>query len=203
MNENNLTLVEMFTTFPNSEKIDSVSLKIDTYEQIVSEYPTNESTISEPTVNNETVIVKALGNVDNSDLTDAVNIIKNFYGYNCVIGNAEPITDELYIPGTTEILNAQTCLDKFNTNNKVVYIVDKRLWARGEHLRGYASVGGGFVIVRGEKSFLQETIIHEIGHTLGLGHCDDMSCIMAVNNDLEDSGTFCNKCRNQISHTFQ
>jgi predicted Zn-dependent protease len=53
-------------------------------------------------------------------------------------------------------------------------------------------------IVRGEKSFLKETIIHELGHTLGLRHCNDLTCIMAVDNDGFDSGTFCDKCSRQI-----
>ena len=105
----------------------------------------------------------------------------------------------MYIRNTTEILNADVCIEKLFSREKVLYIVDKKLWASGDYLRGYALQNGGTIIVRGDKSFLRETIIHEIGHTLGLGHCSDMSCIMAVNNDEYDSGNFCNKCKNQLN----
>ncbi len=205
MKEHNLTLVEMFTTFPNqpiNNYVENVSEVINNQTNYTYKNTESNTNTEEVANQSENVVVKGLGNVDYSDLQDAVKIIKEFYGFNCVIGNSEPITEDLYISGTDQIINAQSCLNKFYTKNRVVYIVDKRLWATGDFLRGYASKGGGFVIVRGEKSFLRETIIHEIGHTFGLGHCNDMSCIMAINNDQYDSGTFCNKCRNKISNHF-
>lgn len=147
----------------------------------------------------ETIVIRPLGDVDYDDLTDAARIVQDFYGYNTSIQSGVPITEDMYIKNTTEILNADVCIDKLFSREKVLYIVDKKLWATGDYLRGYALQNGGTVIVRGEKSFLRETIIHEIGHTLGLGHCSDMSCVMAINNDEYDSGTFCNKCRNQLN----
>jgi archaemetzincin len=44
--------------------------------------------------------------------------------------------------------------------------------------------------------------IHEIGHTLGLRHCQDYSCVMASSHsvewiDLRDS-TLCDSCRSQV-----
>jgi archaemetzincin len=40
--------------------------------------------------------------------------------------------------------------------------------------------------------------IHELGHTYGLGHCPDSTCVMHFSNSLEDtdkkSWRFCNKC---------
>ena len=202
MTEHNLTLVEMFTTFPN-QPIENVVENTPNFKQSTNEGNHNpQIEESNHTNQSETVIIRPLGNVDYDDLEDASKIIKEFYGFNCVIGSSEPITEDLYISGTDQIVNAKSCLHKFSTKNRVVYIVDKKLWADGDYLRGFASTSGGFVVVRGEKSFLRETIIHEIGHTFGLGHCDDMSCIMAINNDEYDSGTFCDKCRNKISNHF-
>ena len=204
MTENNLTLVEMFTTFPNQStdnvgQNDFVTINAQESPSVVSNPDTEQPS---NTNQSETVIIRALGNVDYDDLEDASKIITEFYGFNCVIGTPEEITEDLYISGTDQIINAKSCLNKFSTRSRIVYIVDKRLWADGDYLRGFASTSGGFVIVRGEKSFLRETIIHEIGHTYGLGHCDDLSCIMAIDNDQYDSGTFCNKCKNKISHYF-
>ncbi len=44
--------------------------------------------------------------------------------------------------------------------------------------------------------------IHELGHTLGLGHCPDIHCVMHFSNTLHDTdikGTaFCSKCRPKL-----
>ena len=58
---------------------------------------------------------------------------------------------------------------------------------------------GNTVIVKGGEH-LQETVIHELGHTLGLVHCDNPKCIMATHNDAEDTGQFCEKCKNQLKN---
>lgn len=189
MLEHNLTLIEMFTTFPEKENTPQIN-------QTNNQIPIKEKTKQyQP---KDIIHIKALGNVEYNDLTDAKNIIEETYQFNCIISGEEPITEDLYISGTRDIINAESCLKKFSSQNRVVYIVDKRLWASGDYLRGFATTGGGFVIVRGEKSFLRETLIHEIGHNLGIEHCSDLTCIMAVKNDRYDTGDFCQNCKKQI-----
>lgn len=215
MKENNLTLAEMFIVHPHNSfdnSIENVNVTItnqddNSYTNNVNHNSTNNSYNSSessevstqlPQQSSDEVIIKPLGNVDYSDLQDAVSIIEGFYGFKCRIGDSEPITSDMLIDGTDQILNADVCINKLYSQTRTVYIVDKRLWAKGDFLRGYATTSGGTAIVRGEKSFLRETIIHELGHTLGLGHCSDLSCIMAVDNDQYDSGTFCKKCKRQL-----
>jgi predicted Zn-dependent protease len=191
--ENNLTYFELFSISP---KVLEQSRPKSSYKpQLKKTYQTKNKK-SKFSPDNVTII--PLGNVDYSNLTDAVKIIKNFYGYNCIIGKKEEITNDMYIKNTDKILDADYCIKKFYNMNKTIYIVDKKLWAKGDYLRGYALRGGGTVLVRGNSSFLEETIIHELGHTLGLGHCDDLTCIMAIENDAYDSGTFCNNCKRKL-----
>lgn len=46
-------------------------------------------------------------------------------------------------------------------------------------------------------------VIHELGHTFGLIHCDNPVCVMRSSTyveDIDQKGTgFCNSCRNQLS----
>jgi archaemetzincin len=45
-------------------------------------------------------------------------------------------------------------------------------------------------------------IVHEMGHTFGLGHCPNNKCVMHFSNSLADTdlkeALFCNKCRPKI-----
>lgn len=44
--------------------------------------------------------------------------------------------------------------------------------------------------------------VHELGHTLGLGHCEDAGCVMHFSNTLADTDRkgpeFCPRCRKQV-----
>jgi archaemetzincin len=45
-------------------------------------------------------------------------------------------------------------------------------------------------------------IVHELGHTFGLGHCPNSKCVMHFSNSLADTdlkgADFCSKCRPRI-----
>jgi archaemetzincin len=45
-------------------------------------------------------------------------------------------------------------------------------------------------------------IVHELGHTFGLGHCPNSKCVMHFSNSLADTDLkeayFCNMCRPKI-----
>lgn len=148
-----------------------------------------------------TVLVKPLGDVDYSDLTDAVSIIEGFYGWKAYIGNRVELTSDLFISGS-DIVSAEALLSKFYSEQRIVYVLDKRMWGKNTYIKGYAAANGGTVFVKGEKSYLRETLIHEIGHTLGLKHCSNLSCIMAINNDEYETGKFCDNCKRQINFYY-
>ena len=56
-----------------------------------------------------------------------------------------------------------------------------------------------------EALFLERAtkeVVHELGHTFGLGHCPNHKCVMHFSNSLADTDfketTFCSKCRPRI-----
>ena len=56
-----------------------------------------------------------------------------------------------------------------------------------------------------EALFLERAtkeIVHELGHTFGLGHCPNNKCVMHFSNSLADTdlkeASFCSKCRPKI-----
>lgn len=136
--------------------------------------------------------IRPLGEVDETDLSDAVKILRDFYQYNCIIKPRVDISENMKIQGTDEILSAKETLDELSHFGNTIFIADKRLWHLSE-CKGFTN--GTSIIVKGDKSIMKETLLHEIGHTLGLDHCDKRSCIMAINNDEYETGNFCKKCR--------
>jgi len=57
----------------------------------------------------------------------------------------------------------------------------------------------------GEKLLAERSLkeaVHELGHTLGLGHCGDTGCVMHFSNSLIDTDVkgryFCSRCRPKL-----
>lgn len=151
-------------------------------------------------VNNSQVInIVGLGDLDNSILEKASQIIKDFYGINTNIKGNVDITTDLCLNNDT--LDADKCVFTLTNDIKTIYITNSNLYTKGGmRLRGYTTINGNTVVVRSNPEFIKETIIHELGHTFGLSHCDDLTCIMAIANDDYDSGDFCPKCKNIINN---
>lgn len=59
------------------------------------------------------------------------------------------------------------------------------------------AIDGGMLASR-----LAKEVIHEVGHTLGLGHCSNMRCVMFFSNTLHDtdrkSHEFCSLCHSRL-----
>ena len=112
-------------------------------------------------------------------------------------------------------LIASLNVSKGGRDERVVGIADVDLYAPRLHfVFGEADILSGTAIVSlcrlrqeyyglpvDEILFLERAtkeIVHELGHTCGLGHCSNHKCIMHFSNSLADTDlkevNFCNKC---------
>jgi archaemetzincin len=110
-------------------------------------------------------------------------------------------------------------LGKAEREKRVVGVVDVDLYvSRLNFVFGEANVSSGTAIISlcrlrpeyygldpDEALFLERAtkeIVHELGHTFGLGHCPDSKCVMHFSNSLADTDLkeahFCDKCRPKI-----
>ena len=110
-------------------------------------------------------------------------------------------------------------LEKAEGAERVVGIADVDLYVpRLNFVFGEADMVSGTAIVSlcrlrqeyyglapDEALFLERAtkeIVHELGHTFGLGHCPNNKCVMHFSNSLADTDLkeahFCNKCRPKI-----
>lgn len=149
---------------------------------------------------NETILIVGLDNVTYEKLLLAEKILKKFYKHKTMISpfNAK-LEPEFFLDGDTKTINADKFVKTFKNEYKTIYITNRDMYSLGVYCRGYTTINGK-TILTGDGSFMEETIKHEVGHTYGLRHCTDLTCIMAINNDNYDSGTFCDKCKKTINY---
>ena len=128
---------------------------------------------------------------------------------------------QAYNPERKQYLSSKllAALGKAKRGERVVGIADVDLYVpRLNFVFGEADIGSGTAIVSlcrlrpeyyglapDEALFLERAtkeIVHELGHTFGLGHCSNNKCVMHFSNSLADTDVkeahFCNKCRPKI-----
>jgi archaemetzincin len=167
------------------------------------------------------ITLKPLGNIADEimeKLKDRVGGI-----FHCPVEISATFSDlaQAYNPQRKQYISSKllASLEKAEGEERVVGIADVDLYVpRLNFVFGEADIVSGTAIVSlcrlrqeyyglasDEALFLERAtkeIVHELGHTFGLGHCPNSKCVMHFSNSLADTdlkeANFCSSCRPKI-----
>jgi archaemetzincin len=147
------------------------------------------------------------------------NLTEVFYA-DVSVSRAQPVPESAYNP-TRRQYDSSVILRELAKRagahrQGILAIIDKDLYAQGlNFVFGEANASRGVAIIAlprlrqsyyglpdDRKLFLSRALkeaVHEIGHLVNIGHCQDPACVMHFSNTLADTDRkdyrFCEKCR--------
>jgi archaemetzincin len=167
------------------------------------------------------ITLKPLGNVPDETMEELKDRVGGIF--RCPLEIKARFSDlaEAYNPERKQYLSSKllTSLGKSEREERIVGVADVDLYVpKLNFVFGEADVLSGTAIISlcrlkpeyyglapDEALFLKRAtkeIVHELGHTFGLGHCPNNRCVMHFSNSLADTDLkeahFCSKCRPKI-----
>jgi archaemetzincin len=164
---------------------------------------------------NTVIFIQPLGDVNQEYLKLVKESVESFYHFDCIIKETKPLTNDLLTVSGVRY-SAGKILKKFDTKQNYLILTEKDIATSKNQYPEWGILGLGYrpgttcvvstfrmkrnVNENIVKDRLKKVALHEIGHNLGLGHCDNNPhCMM---NDAKGTITqvdlekiwLCEKC---------
>jgi hypothetical protein len=166
------------------------------YSEIFSKMTNSgDSPKSDISVEDQVIYISGLGDFNQSDLEFASKEVTKVFGIKCEIIDPVKTTPELYSDNTKK-LDREKCGSVLRPSNKTIYITNE--YFDDKNISGIAMKNGKLVVASNTCNHLKNTILHELGHTFGMDHCDDNKCIMGTRNIMTCNDEFCNNCKTKL-----
>ena len=167
------------------------------------------------------IVLIPIGEIEETILETLGQALAEVFGQGTQIGDNMPIPRESYIHSRSQYLASPflSLIPLPGSGNRALGVVDVDIFASGlNFVFGIADTAGRRALISlrrlrqefyglppDEELFRERTVkeaVHELGHTYGLKHCSDTTCVMHFSNSLGDTDlkgwNFCPACQQEV-----
>lgn len=169
------------------------------------------------------IVLIPIGNIDSATLEALRHPLQDVFGQRMKIGDSIALPRESWNEQRGQYLASQLLAELpslSHTGDRVLGVVDVDIFAPGlNFVFGEADIAKkralisldrlrqGFHDLPQDENLFQKRVlkeaVHELGHTYGLGHCPEPTCVMYFSNSLYDTDlkgwNFCSICQGKLS----
>jgi len=136
--------------------------------------------------------VYTMGDFDNANLEAACQTIHRVFNYGTRVKGQHRLPSSC-VKENNE-LNGDRCLNELQKDGeRSIFITNQMIYSEELSVRGLTKLYGDVILLKNNPHF-EKVLIHEMGHVLGLRHCENLACVMAIHNDAEGTEKFCERC---------
>jgi archaemetzincin len=209
-----ITIITTFILFTSFVTVGFLSKKhnkkITSYKHIV------KRKISKP---KNVIYIQTLGDFDANYIVEVRKTLEKFYDVETVLKPKVNLTDDI-LAGSKTRYDADKILDKFNSKENLLLLIEKDIaYNNGKYsewgIFGLGLCPGNTCVIStfrlknkvSESKIIERLVkvcVHEIGHNLGLKHCEtNLNCMMSAANGTiktidKNKIWFCKNCINKI-----